>query len=84
MYRFLIVVEKAEGNYSAYSPDLPGCVATGKTREQLTRNMHQAIEMHICGLLEDNLPIPKSRSFAEYVAVASKPGGSVTILSSRL
>jgi predicted RNase H-like HicB family nuclease len=71
MYRFLIVVEKADGNYSAYSPDLPGCVATGKTREQVTRNMHQAIEMHIRGLLEDHLPIPKSRSFAEYVAVSS-------------
>jgi predicted RNase H-like HicB family nuclease len=71
MYRFLIVVERAEGNYSAYSPDLPGCVATGRTREQVTRNMHQAIEMHIRGLLEDNLPIPKPRSFAEYVAVSS-------------
>jgi predicted RNase H-like HicB family nuclease len=70
MYRFLIVVERAEGNYSAYSPDLPGCVATGRTREQVTRNMHQAIEMHIRGLLEDNLPIPKPRSFAEYVAVS--------------
>ncbi|MCR4437641.1 MAG: type II toxin-antitoxin system HicB family antitoxin [bacterium] len=70
MYRFLIVVEKADGNYSAYSPDLPGCVATGKTREQVTRNMHKAIEMHIHGLLEGNLPIPKSRSFAEYVAVS--------------
>jgi predicted RNase H-like HicB family nuclease len=71
MYRFLIVVEKANGNYSAYSPDLPGCVVTGKTREQVTRNMHKAIEMHIRGLLEDNLPIPKPRSFAEYVAVLS-------------
>jgi len=71
MYRFLIVVEKADRNYSAYSPDLPGCVATGKTREQVTRNMHKAIEMHIHGLLEDNLPVPKSRSFAEYIAVPS-------------
>ena len=69
MYRFLIVIEKANGNYSAYSPDLPGCVATGKTREQATRNMYDAIEVHVRGLLEDKLPIPKSRSFAEYVAV---------------
>ena len=60
MYRFLIVIEKANGNYSAYSPDLPGCVATGKSREQATRNMYEAIEMHIQGLLQDNLPIPKS------------------------
>lgn len=68
MYRFLIVVEKANGNYSAYSPDLPGCIATGKTREQVMRNMREAIEMHIRGLLEDNLPVPEPRSFAEYVA----------------
>ena len=69
MYRFLIVIEKANGNYSAYSPDMPGCIATGKTREQVSRNMHEAIEMHIRGLIEDNLPIPKSRSTAEYIAV---------------
>ena len=69
MYRFLIVIEKAKNNYSAYSPDLPGCVATGKTREQATRNMYKAIEMHVRGLLEDKLTVPKSRSFAEYVAV---------------
>lgn len=71
MYRFLIVVEKADGNYSAYSPDLPGCVATGTTREEVELNMHEAIEMHVNGLLEDNLPIPKSNSFAEYVVVHS-------------
>jgi len=70
MRRFLIVIEKAENNFSAYSPDLPGCVATGKTKEQAAKNMHEAIELHIQGLKEDNLPIPKSRSIAEYVAVA--------------
>jgi len=69
MYRFLVVVEKANGNYSAYSPDLPGCVATGVTREEVERNMHEAIEMHMRGLLEDNLPVPESRSFAEYIIV---------------
>lgn len=69
MHRFLIVIEKANGNFSAYSPDLAGCVATGKTREQVTRNMHEAIEMHVRGLREDRLPVPRSRSFAEYVAV---------------
>jgi predicted RNase H-like HicB family nuclease len=72
MYRFLIVIEKANSNYSAYSPDLPGCVATGETREDVEQNMHEAIEMHVQGLLEDNLPVPKSQSFAEYVAVAEK------------
>ena len=69
MHRFLIVIEKANRNYSAYSPDLPGCVATGKTREQATRNMYQAIEMHVRGLVEDKLPVPKSHAFAEYVAI---------------
>ena len=69
MRRFLVVTEKANENCSAYSPDLPGCVATGATREEAERNMHEAIEMHVRGLLEDNLPIPESNSFAEYVAV---------------
>jgi len=69
MYRFLVVIEKADGNYSAYSPDLPGCVATGTTREEVERNIHEAIELHVQGLLEDNLPVPQSNSFAEYVAV---------------
>jgi predicted RNase H-like HicB family nuclease len=69
MYRFLIVIEKTKNNYSAYSPDLPGCVATGKTREEAERNMHAAVEMHVQGLLEDNLPIPESTTYAEYIAV---------------
>ena len=71
MYRFLVVIEKAKNNYSVYSPDLPGCVATGKTREEAAKNMHEAIELHVQGLMEDKLPIPRSRSFAEYMAVAA-------------
>jgi len=71
MYRFLIVIEKANDNYSAYSPDLPGCVATGKTRKKVIRNMHEAVEMHVRGLVEDKLPIPQSHSFAEYIAVTA-------------
>jgi predicted RNase H-like HicB family nuclease len=71
MYRFLIVIEKAKGNYSAYCPDLPGCVATGKTREETERNMHEALEMHVHGLIEDKLPIPESVTLAEYIAVAA-------------
>lgn len=69
MRRFLIVIEKAGENYSAYSPDLPGCVAAGATREEAEKNMYEAIEMHVRGLQEDNLPIPESTSIAEYVAV---------------
>jgi len=70
MYRFLIIIEKANGNYSAYSPDLPGCIATGKTREETERNMHEAVEMHIQGMIEDKVPVPESVSLAEYIAVA--------------
>ena len=69
MHRFLVVIEKSENNYSAYSPDLSGCVATGSTREEVERNMHEAIIMHVQGLREDNLPIPGSDAFAEYMAV---------------
>jgi predicted RNase H-like HicB family nuclease len=67
--KFLIVIEKADSNYSAYSPDLPGCVATGNTPEEVTRNMQEAIVLHIQGLREDNLPVPEPRALAEYVAV---------------
>jgi predicted RNase H-like HicB family nuclease len=76
MYRFLVVIEKVNNNYSAYSPDLPGCVATGSTREEAEKNIYEAIEMHVQGLLEDDLPIPKSESFAEYVAIAEKPSST--------
>lgn len=69
MHRFLIVIEKAKENYSAYCPDLPGCVATGKTRAQVERNIYQAIHMHIEGLKEDGHPIPGSHTQAEYVAI---------------
>ena len=69
MHKFLIVIEKANGHFSAYAPDLPGCVATGATREEVERNIHEAIEMHIEGLREDNAPIPESSSSAEYVVI---------------
>ena len=53
----------------AYSPDLPGCIATGKTRDQVARNMYEAIDLHVRELLEGKLPIPQSRAFAEYIAI---------------
>lgn len=65
IHRFLIIIEEAGDNYSAYSPDLPGCVATGATRDETERNMYEAIRMHIEGLREDALPIPQSSAFAE-------------------
>jgi len=69
MHRFLIVIEKAGDNYSVYSPDLPGCIATGATREDAEKNMSEAVKMHVAGLIEDKLPVPESTSFAEYIAV---------------
>lgn len=71
MHRFLIIIEDAGENYSAYSPDLPGCVATGETREETERNMYEAIQMHIESLLEDGVPIPQSTAFAEYEVVGA-------------
>jgi predicted RNase H-like HicB family nuclease len=71
MHRFLIVIEDAGVNYSAYSPDLAGCVATGATREEAERNMYEAVQMHIEGLIEDGLPIPESTASAEYVIVGA-------------
>ena len=71
MHRFLIVVEEAGQNYSAYSPDLPGCVATGSSRDETEQNMYEAIQLHIEGLREDGLPIPNSTSIAEYIVVGA-------------
>ena len=69
MVKYLIVIEKARDNYSAFSPDLPGCAATGKSRAAVERNMKKAIEMHVRGLRRDNQPLPEPRSSAEYVNV---------------
>jgi len=66
----LIVVEKAGDNYSAYVPDLPGCIATGKTKEEVEEHMIKAIKFHIQGLLEDGLPIPKQEAYASVYAIS--------------
>jgi predicted RNase H-like HicB family nuclease len=67
MKRYAIVIEKAASNYAAYVPDLPGCVATGETREETERMLREAIEMHIEGLTEDGLPIPEPSAAVDYV-----------------
>jgi predicted RNase H-like HicB family nuclease len=71
MRRLLVVIEDAGRNYSAYSPDLPGCVATGATLDEAKKNMREAIQRHIQGLNEDGLPIPTSTSIAEYLVVGA-------------
>jgi predicted RNase H-like HicB family nuclease len=67
--KFLIVIEQATGNYSAYCPDLPGCIATGKTIEEVKQRMGEAIKMHLEGMREDNIPIPVIKSQAEYISL---------------
>ncbi len=69
--RYAIVVEKAEHNFSAYVPDLPGCVATGATVEETEREMKAAIVFHIEGLVEDGLSIPLPSSIVEYLDIAA-------------
>jgi len=69
--RYAIVIEKAESNYSAYVPDLPGCVATGATAEEVEAQIREAIEFHLDGLREDGAPIPPPSSRVEYVDVAA-------------
>jgi predicted RNase H-like HicB family nuclease len=65
--RYAVVIEKAGANYSAYVPDLPGCIATGPTVEAVERDIRDAIRFHIDGLKEDGLPVPPATSIAEYV-----------------
>ena len=65
--RYAIVIEKVGGNYSAYVPDLPGCVATGTTVQEVEQEMRGAIRFHIDGLKEDGLPVPQATTIAEYV-----------------
>ncbi|MCW5658464.1 MAG: type II toxin-antitoxin system HicB family antitoxin [Burkholderiaceae bacterium] len=68
--RYAIVIEKAEGNYSAYVPDLPGCVATGATVVEVESQIREAIAFHVEGLREDGVPIPAPSSQVEYIDVA--------------
>ncbi len=69
--RFAIVIEQAEGNYSAYVPDLPGCVATGSTIEEVETEMREAIAFHLEGMREDGLKIPAPSSQVEYLEVTA-------------
>ena len=69
MSRFLIIIEQGSNNYSAYVPDLPGCIATGRTLEEVKANMEQAIKLHIEGMMEDREPLPVSHSIVEYLDI---------------
>jgi predicted RNase H-like HicB family nuclease len=69
--RYAVVIERANGNYSAYVPDLPGCVTTGTTVEEVERNIREAVAFHLDGLREDGLPIPVPSTIVEYLESAS-------------
>ena len=65
--KYLIVIEQTENNLSAFSPDLPGCIATGSTHTEIEEKMRDAIRMHLVGMREDGVPIPKPSSIAENI-----------------
>ena len=65
--KYLVVIEKTPSNLSAFSPDLPGCVATGASQSEVEERMRQAIQMHLAGMREDGLAIPEPSSVAEYI-----------------
>ena len=69
--RYPVVIEKAKRNYSVYCPDLPGCVATGRTPAETMRRMKKAMALHLAGLREDNLPIPKPSTSVGYITLAA-------------
>ena len=71
MKKYLIIIEKTETGYSAYSPDVPGCGSTGKTKEEVERNIQEALEFHIEGLREEGYEISESSSYASYIDVAA-------------
>lgn len=71
MKRYLVVVERTQTGYSAYSPDLPGCISTGRTREEIEANMREAVVFHVEGLQREGYPVPEPRSEFTYVEVAA-------------
>lgn len=71
MSRYLIILEPTVSGFSAYSPDLPGCVSTGRTRADVEANMREAIQFHLAGLREDGQPVPPPHTVATYVEVAA-------------
>jgi len=69
MKKYLIVIEETDTGYSAYSPDLDGCVSTGRTRDEVERNMREAIEFHLGGMRTEGLPAPEPHTYSTYVEV---------------
>lgn len=71
MKKYLIVIEKTKTGFSAFSPDIPGCVATGKSEEETMRNMHNSLEFHISALQAAGEKIPEAHSISEYCSIGA-------------
>ncbi len=69
MRQYLVIVEETETGYSAYYPDVPGCVATGSTREEVERNIREALEFHFEGLREEGYSLPEPKSYSSYIQI---------------
>ena len=71
--QYAVVIEKGERNYSAYVPDLPGCVATGDTLEEVRQTIRTAVDFHIDGLKEDGIPVPEPTTVCDYIEAFTRP-----------
>ena len=69
--KYLVVIEPTGTGFSAYSPDLPGCVSTGATRDEFERNMQEAVELHLEGLREEGYPVPEPGTSSAYVEISA-------------
>ncbi|MBA3243109.1 MAG: type II toxin-antitoxin system HicB family antitoxin [Acidobacteria bacterium] len=71
MKKFLVIVEKTSTGFSAYSPDIPGCGSTGQTKEEVERNIQEALEFHLDGLRQEGYEVPEPSSYSSYIEVAA-------------
>jgi predicted RNase H-like HicB family nuclease len=76
MRKYAVVIERGPNNYSAYVPDLPGCITTGKTIDEIKTNIREAIELHLEGLTEDGADVPEPRSVAIEVELPARPSAA--------
>lgn len=70
MKKYLIIIEQTETGFSSYSPDLPGCIATGQSKSEVEKNMSEAIQFHLDGLREDGFIIPEPISYSKYMGIS--------------
>lgn len=75
MKRYLIILEPTATGFSAYVPDVPGCISTGSTRDEVRANMREALQLHIDGLKMEGLPVPKANAGCSYIDIVPEEGG---------